>query len=79
MKGWIGYAVNGISCAYLAVFVVIFCFPAKMPLTVEAMNYSSVIVGGASLVIWGFWYYRRGEYKGPGYEMGEGEVGARGQ
>ena len=65
MKGWIGYAVNGISCAYLAVFVVIFCFPAKMPPTVEAMNYSSVIAGGASLIIWGFWYYRRGEYEGP--------------
>ncbi len=79
MKGWIGYAVNGISCAYLAVFVVIFCFPAKMPLTVEAMNYSSVIVGGASLVIGVFWYYRRGEYEGPGYEMGGGEMGNKGE
>ena len=79
MKGWIGYSVNAISCAYLGVFVVIFCFPAKMPLTVEAMNYSSVIVGGASLVIWGFWYYRRGEYEGPRYEMGGGEVGDKGE
>ncbi|CAG8979993.1 hypothetical protein HYALB_00005166, partial [Hymenoscyphus albidus] len=43
-----GYVVNSVSCVYIAVFVVIFCFPYSMPVTAVNMNYSSLIAGAVT-------------------------------
>ena len=66
MDGLLGYAIHGISCLYIAVFIVIFCFPYKLPVQASNMNYSSLIFGGVTLFVSVVWMFkgRRG-YKGP--------------
>ena len=65
MRGAVGYVVNGVSCAFIVVFVVIFCFPFAMPVDAKSMNYASLITGGLSVFVLAFWVVRRGEYVGP--------------
>ena len=65
MNGAIGYSVNSISCLYMAVFIVIFCFPFSQPVAASNMNYASLITGGLSLFIGAFWLWRQSEYEGP--------------
>ncbi|KAL8635621.1 MAG: hypothetical protein Q9228_006904 [Teloschistes exilis] len=65
MKGLTGFIINGISCAYIIVFVVIFCFPFALPVDAESMNYASLITGGLSLFVLAFWFVRRSSYVGP--------------
>jgi len=65
MKGPIGYIVNGISCLYIMVFIVIFCFPAAMPVSAVSMNYSSLITGGLTIFVAIFWFWRQKDYVGP--------------
>ncbi len=66
MKGSLGFIVNGIACSYIAVFVVIYCFPYSLPVTATTMNYSCVITGGLTVfvIIWWTRIRNRG-YKGP--------------
>ena len=66
MKGVLGYTVHGLSCLYIAVFIVIFCFPYTLPAKASNMNYSSLILGGLTILISIIWIFkgRRG-YKGP--------------
>lgn len=65
MKGATGYVVNTISCAYIMVFIVIFCFPFALPTDAPTMNYTSLITGGLTLFVAAFWVWRRKEYIGP--------------
>lgn len=65
MHGAIGYVVNIISCLYIVAFIVIFCFPYSAPFTIAAMNWNSLITGGLTLLVAGFWFWRQGEYTGP--------------
>ena len=66
MKGWIGFTVHGISCLYIIVFVVIFCFPYALPVAAGNMNYSCVILGGLTVFIAIWWTFRgRKGYTGP--------------
>ncbi|OIW30213.1 amino acid transporter [Coniochaeta ligniaria NRRL 30616] len=66
IKGVGGFIVEGVSCAYLAVFVVIFCLPYTLPVTMETMNYSSAITGGLTVLITALWFWKRkGGYAGP--------------
>ncbi|KAF1810707.1 amino acid transporter [Eremomyces bilateralis CBS 781.70] len=66
LKGVFGYTLGIISCAYMAVFIVIFCFPFAMPVDALTMNYASLITGGLTIFIaaWWFWKSTRG-YEGP--------------
>ena len=66
MKGWLGFAVNGIACTYMIVFFVIFCFPYYLPTDAKTMNYSPVIFGGSTILITA-WYFLGGKkgYTGP--------------
>ena len=66
MKGVWGYGANGISCVYIIVFVVIFCFPYALPVDASSMNYASLITGGLTIFVglWWLWRGRRG-YRGP--------------
>lgn len=65
MKGLSGFVVNGITCAYIIVFIVIFCFPFSLPVDAAHMNYSSLISGGLSLFVLLFWFLRQSTYTGP--------------
>ena len=65
MSGWLGWIVNAVSCAYITVFVVIFCFPFSMPVNASNMNYASLLMGGLSLFVAAWWLFKRGQYKGP--------------
>jgi choline transport protein len=77
MGHWTGYVVNGISCVYIVVFVVIYCFPYSMPVTAANMNYACLITGTITLVAGGWWVVRGKGYVGPkamihmGEERGE--------
>ena len=65
MSGVFGFVVNLISCLYMAVFIVIFCFPFSQPVAASNMNYASLITGGLSLFVGAFWLWRKGQYEGP--------------
>ncbi|RGP64472.1 hypothetical protein FLONG3_9530 [Fusarium longipes] len=66
MHGVWGFIVNGIACAYLLIWSVIYCFPYALPTTPQSMNYTCVIWGGLTLLvsIWWFVSARKG-YRGP--------------
>lgn len=65
MGGWLGWAVNIVSCVYIMVFVVIFCFPFSMPMDASNMNYASLMVGGLSLFVAAWWFVKKEQYQGP--------------
>ena len=65
MKGWIGYAVNIISCLYMMAFMVLYCFPYAMPVTAENMNYSSLVTGAFTIFVAVWWFFGSKEYAGP--------------
>lgn len=64
--GRIGFIVNLISCMYIVVFFVIYCFPYALPTTVQEMNYSSVMTVGLMVIV-GIWWliHGRKNYEGP--------------
>ncbi|KAF3350097.1 Choline transport protein like [Verticillium longisporum] len=66
MRGWIGFAVNGMACAYMTVWFVIYCFPYFLPTDAASMNYASLIWGGFTILVglWWFIHARKG-YQGP--------------
>ncbi|KAI2863817.1 hypothetical protein CBS12448_3578 [Aspergillus niger] len=65
MSGITGYFVNAVTCLYMIVFIVIFCFPFSMPVDAETMNYTCLITGGFTIFIALFWFIRQGSYTGP--------------
>ena len=65
MKGATGFVVNAISCVYIVVFIVIFCFPFALPTEAATMNYNALITGGLTIFVALFWFVRRGDYVGP--------------
>lgn len=65
MGHYLGYAVNIISCLYIAVFVVIYCFPYSLPVNAVNMNYACLITGAISIFAAFWWLVRGGGYVGP--------------
>ncbi|TVY46165.1 Choline transport protein, partial [Lachnellula cervina] len=61
----VGYAVNIVSCLYIIVFVVIYCFPYSLPVTPVNMNYACLIAGGMSIFAAVWWFIKGGKYVGP--------------
>lgn len=80
MPGIWGWFVNIAAVAYIAVTVVFFCFPFTLPVTVQNMNYTSVITVGLMAIV-SFWWLVRGmtRYKGPIYSMEAAEKLAHGE
>lgn len=67
MKGALGYVVAGLASAYLIVFNVIYCFPYAMPVDAPTMNWTCLLVGGLSIFIAAWWFWKRSNgYVGPG-------------
>ncbi|EHK17942.1 uncharacterized protein TRIVIDRAFT_44901 [Trichoderma virens Gv29-8] len=64
--GRAGFLVNAISCIYIPVSFVIYCFPYALPTSVESMNYTSVITVGLAFLV-GLWWlvHGRDNYVGP--------------
>ena len=67
MHGPTGFFVNVVSCLYIIVFIVVFCFPYALPTSAQSMNYASLITGGLSLFVAGWWFVRQNQYVGPRY------------
>lgn len=67
MHGPIGFVVNFVSCVYIVVFFIVFCFPYTLPTRADTMNYTSLITGGLSLFVAIWWFVRQGRYEGPRY------------
>ncbi|KAJ5225310.1 hypothetical protein N7468_006535 [Penicillium chermesinum] len=51
----LGMTVNIVALIYILVTVVFFCFPLELPVTVQNMNYTSVITTGL-MVLMGLWW-----------------------
>jgi choline transport protein len=64
MSDVVYYVVAGGACMYMIVFMVVYCFPYAVPFDAVSMNYSSLITGGLSLFVGGWWVWVRGR----GYE-----------
>lgn len=66
MPDAVAYPAGGIGCAYIVVFVVIYCFPYAVPFDAGSMNYSCLITGGLTIFVGCWWaWIRKGEYVGP--------------
>ncbi|KAJ4366287.1 hypothetical protein N0V83_007923 [Neocucurbitaria cava] len=60
------YAIAGIACAYMIVWIPIYCFPFAVPFDSTTMNYVSALVGGCTILLggWYLWIRNKG-YVGP--------------
>jgi len=57
---------NVFSCAWVALYAVLFCFPIFLPVTAKSMNYVSVVMAGTVLFVVVMWFARgRGRFTGP--------------
>jgi choline transport protein len=65
MGNIVGYSVNIISCVYIVVFVVIYCFPYSLPVNAVNMNYACLITGGMSIFAAVWWFVKGANYEGP--------------
>ncbi|KAL4950913.1 amino acid/polyamine transporter I [Aspergillus filifer] len=61
MKNW-GWLVNGVTVGWLLFAIVFFSFPYNMPVTVQGMNYTCVVVGGIPILILSWWFIGGGKY-----------------
>ncbi|KAJ5679619.1 hypothetical protein N7462_007863 [Penicillium macrosclerotiorum] len=62
MGKW-GWVINGVALGWLVFAIVFFSFPYSMPLTVENMNYTCVVVGGLPILILVWWFLGSKQYK----------------
>ncbi|KAL4983741.1 amino acid/polyamine transporter I [Aspergillus falconensis] len=62
MGKW-GWIVNSVTVGWLLFAVVFFSFPYNMPVTVENMNYTCVVVGGIPVLILIWWFIGNKQYK----------------
>ncbi|RDW80583.1 hypothetical protein BP5796_05281 [Coleophoma crateriformis] len=65
MSSAVGYTVNIISCLYIIVFIVIYCFPYSMPVSAATMNYSCLITGAIVMFAGVWWFVGSRDYVGP--------------
>ncbi|CEN60862.1 amino acid/polyamine transporter I [Aspergillus pseudodeflectus] len=62
MGKW-GWLVNGVAVGWLLFAIIFFSFPYNMPVTVENMNYTCVVVGGIPILILVWWFLGKEQYK----------------
>lgn len=66
---------NLFSTVWVALYTVIFCFPYFLPVTVEDMNYLSVVfVGICGIILLGWWGGKRKTFVGPNVTLEGVEV-----
>lgn len=74
--GKLGFIINCISCAFMIVWFVIYCFPFTSDPTAQSMNYASVLWGGFTILV-GIWWLlgaRKGYHGPPVVTVGEKAV-----
>jgi choline transport protein len=60
------YVVSCIASGYMTVWIVIYCFPFAVPFTAQTMNYTSAMTGGLTILLGGWYAYKRKRgYVGP--------------
>lgn len=65
-----GTFVNLYACAWIALYSVLFCFPIFLPVTVQSMNYVSVVIVGTILFISIMWFTQgRKVFTGPNVQF----------
>ncbi|KAL4975527.1 amino acid/polyamine transporter I [Aspergillus desertorum] len=62
MGRW-GWIVNSVTVGWLLFAIIFFSFPYNMPVTVESMNYTCVVVGGIPILILVWWFIGNKQYK----------------
>lgn len=68
--GRAGYVVNVVACAYIAVTVVVYCFPYSQPVAADDMNYTSVITCGLAFLVGVWWVvHGRRHYQAPQLDL----------
>jgi choline transport protein len=66
LPGIWGPLINGVACAYMIVWFVIYCFPFALPVDATNMNYACLIWGGLTIFVAVWWFVvARKEYVGP--------------
>jgi choline transport protein len=71
----LGAFCNIFSTLWLILFSVLFCFPVFLPVTLQNMNYLSVVIGGVCLFILILWWGgKRKTFVGPAIELAGMEV-----
>ncbi|RYO81273.1 hypothetical protein DL762_007219 [Monosporascus cannonballus] len=65
VRGVPGTVISAVSCGFMMVWVVFYCFPYAQPVTAAGMNYSSLIVGGLTILVGAWWFRIRKTYNGP--------------
>jgi choline transport protein len=70
--GRYGVVVNATSVIWVLFLDVIYCCPTAMPVTIENMNYVSVVVVGLVTFVLSLWFIsKKGEFAGPRINMAE--------
>ncbi|KAK6435591.1 hypothetical protein LTR95_008221 [Oleoguttula sp. CCFEE 5521] len=66
MPGLAGLLVNGVACAFMIVWFIIYCFPFTSTPTAQSMNYASLLWGGFTILVALWWLLGAREgYVGP--------------
>ncbi|PWY89149.1 choline transporter [Aspergillus heteromorphus CBS 117.55] len=75
--GWLGYVCNGFVVMWIVVLGVFVCLPLSLPVAVESMNYTCVVLVGLWGVVVGLWFGmgKRG-FRGPKVEGDLGDLGS---
>jgi len=61
----LGLVLNTLACVFMLVCFVIFCFPYALPTDAQTMNYTSLIWGGLTSLVWLWWiFHARHRYLG---------------
>ncbi|KAL8801713.1 MAG: hypothetical protein Q9182_004252 [Xanthomendoza sp. 2 TL-2023] len=63
--GKAGYICNFLAPILVTIIGTFICFPPQLPVTVNNMNYTPVILAGLFGVIMGLWYTRGSKFTGP--------------
>lgn len=64
--GRFGYAVNGFSVCWVTLLVVLICMPPALPVEIDSMNWTSVVVVGLITIMITFWFgFGKRQFKGP--------------
>lgn len=68
--GRYGFVVNAIACTLIVFFNIWFCFPYGYPVSIDLMNWNSVILIGCIVLTVGWWFWH-GVRKYPGPKVSE--------
>lgn len=62
MGNVVGPIVNAVTVCWLTFAIIFFSFPYVMPVGVDSMNYTCVVVGGLAILVGGWWFKAGREY-----------------